>query len=51
VNKSFGRVLGYSRAEALGVKFPYPWLIEEEMDASSSGSRISATVTGCTILT
>ncbi|TLY32850.1 MAG: PAS domain S-box protein [Ignavibacteria bacterium] len=31
VNKSFGRVLGYSRAEALGVKFPYPWLIEEEM--------------------
>lgn len=31
VNKSFLRALGYSRAETIGLEFPYPWLLEEEM--------------------
>ncbi len=31
VNKSFLRVLGYARSEAIGFEFPYSWLIEEEM--------------------
>jgi PAS domain S-box-containing protein len=31
VNKSFLRVLGYTRGEAIGLEFPYAWLIEEEM--------------------
>ncbi len=31
VNRAFLRGLGYSRAEAVGREFPYPWLIESEM--------------------
>ncbi len=31
VNKSFLRVLGYTRSEAIGFEFPYSWLVEEEM--------------------
>ncbi len=31
VNREFVNALGYSRSEALGREFPYPWLIEEEM--------------------
>jgi PAS domain S-box-containing protein len=31
VNKSFVELLGYPRTEALGLSFPYPWLVEEEM--------------------
>lgn len=31
VNREFVNTLGYSRSEALGREFPYPWLIEEEM--------------------
>ncbi|HEY6193154.1 MAG TPA: PAS domain S-box protein [Bacteroidota bacterium] len=31
VNKPFVELLGYPRAEALGLSFPYPWLVEEEM--------------------
>gem|GEM_PF-998149 len=31
VNKSFLRVLGYSRSETIGHEFPYPWVLEEEM--------------------
>ncbi|MBI3365510.1 MAG: PAS domain S-box protein [Ignavibacteriae bacterium] len=30
-NKSFERILGYSRAEAFSQAFPYPWLLDEEM--------------------
>ncbi len=30
-NRSFETVLGFSPAEATGCKFPYPWLMEEEM--------------------
>jgi PAS domain S-box-containing protein len=31
VNREFERMTGYSRREAFGVEFPYPWLLEEEM--------------------
>jgi PAS domain S-box-containing protein len=31
VNKAFLTTLGYTRAEAVGCDFPYPWLLEEEM--------------------
>lgn len=31
VNKSFVQLLGYTRSEALGLSFPYPWLIDREM--------------------
>jgi PAS domain S-box-containing protein len=31
VNKSFSRILGYTRTEAIGLEFPYSWLVEEEM--------------------
>ncbi len=31
VNQEFINTLGYSRSEAIGQEFPYPWLIEEEM--------------------
>ncbi len=31
VNKPFVQTLGYARTEALGISFPYPWLIESEM--------------------
>jgi PAS domain S-box-containing protein len=31
VNREFERTTGYSRREAFGVEFPYPWLLEEEM--------------------
>jgi PAS domain S-box-containing protein len=31
VNKPFVQTLGYPRTEALGMSFPYPWLIESEM--------------------
>jgi len=31
VNKAFLRILGYSRADAVGCEFPYPWVLEGEM--------------------
>ncbi|MGA2623616.1 MAG: PAS domain S-box protein [Bacteroidota bacterium] len=31
VNRAFMTMLGYSRTEAIGRDFPYPWLVEEEM--------------------
>ena len=31
VNKAFLVALGYSRSEVLGLEFPHPWLLEEEM--------------------
>jgi PAS domain S-box-containing protein len=31
INKSFEQILGYSFTEACACKFPYPWLIDEEM--------------------
>jgi PAS domain S-box-containing protein len=31
VNKEFTRITGYSRRDVLGMSFPYPWLVEEEM--------------------
>ncbi|MGA9362820.1 MAG: PAS domain S-box protein [Bacteroidota bacterium] len=31
VNREFERTTGYSRREAFGMEFPYPWLLEEEM--------------------
>lgn len=31
VNKEFTRITGYTRREVLGMIFPYPWLVEEEM--------------------
>lgn len=31
VNKAFLNVFGYKRKEVVGVEFPYPWLLEEEM--------------------
>lgn len=31
VNKEFLAVTGYSRAEVVEARFPYPWLIEDEM--------------------
>jgi len=31
VNRAFMAMLGYSRTEAIGRDFPYPWLVEEEM--------------------
>ncbi len=32
VNREFTNLLNYSRAEAIGKEFPYPWLVEEEMN-------------------
>jgi PAS domain S-box-containing protein len=31
VNSEFTRITGYTRSDVLGMNFPYPWLIEEEM--------------------
>jgi PAS domain S-box-containing protein len=31
VNREFEKMTGYSRSDAFGVEFPYPWLLEEEM--------------------
>jgi PAS domain S-box-containing protein len=31
VNREFSLLTGYSRGEVIGLVFPYPWLIEEEM--------------------
>ncbi len=31
VNQSFLRTLGYSRSDVIGMEFPYPWLLDEEM--------------------
>ncbi len=31
VNKEFEAVTGYSKKEVIGLPFPYPWLIEEDM--------------------
>ncbi len=31
VNKEFELITGYSKKEVLGLPFPYPWLIEEDM--------------------
>lgn len=31
VNREFVNSLGYSRSDVIGLDFPYPWLIEEEM--------------------
>lgn len=31
VNKEFTAVTGYSRSEVLGLDFPYPWVLDEEM--------------------
>ncbi|HEX7571899.1 MAG TPA: PAS domain S-box protein, partial [Bacteroidota bacterium] len=31
VNREFSSLTGYSRSEVIGMVFPYPWLIEEEM--------------------
>ena len=31
VNREFEKMTGYSRTEAFGLEFPYPWLLEEEM--------------------
>lgn len=31
VNREFERMTGYTRGEAFGQEFPYPWLLEEEM--------------------
>jgi len=31
VNREFETMTGYTRSEAFGVEFPYPWLLEEEM--------------------
>ncbi|MBU2637023.1 MAG: PAS domain S-box protein [Bacteroidetes bacterium] len=32
VNREFTRLLAYSRSEAIGKEFPYPWLVEDEMN-------------------
>lgn len=32
VNQEFINTLGYKRSEAVGQEFPYPWLLEEEMN-------------------
>ena len=31
VNRTFLKVLGYTRSEAVGADFPYPWLVEDQM--------------------
>jgi PAS domain S-box-containing protein len=31
VNREFSRITGYQRSKVLGMVFPYPWLLEEEM--------------------
>jgi len=31
VNSEFTRITGYQRSDALQMKFPYPWVLEEEM--------------------
>jgi PAS domain S-box-containing protein len=31
VNREFSRITGYQRSKVLGMDFPYPWLMEEEM--------------------
>ncbi|MFN0157797.1 MAG: PAS domain S-box protein, partial [Bacteroidota bacterium] len=31
INREFSRVTGYPRNEVLGVDFPYPWVLDEEM--------------------
>ncbi len=31
VNREFSRLTGFQRSKVLGMDFPYPWLIEEEM--------------------
>ena len=31
VNREFSRITGYPRSEVLGMNFPYPWLVDEEM--------------------
>ncbi|MBM2839660.1 MAG: hypothetical protein HW412_188, partial [Bacteroidetes bacterium] len=31
VNREFSRITGFQRSKVLGLDFPYPWLIEEEM--------------------
>ncbi len=32
VNKEFSNALGFTKSEAAGKEFPYPWLLEEEMN-------------------
>ncbi len=32
VNKEFTNALGFTKSEAAGKEFPYPWLLEEEMN-------------------
>ena len=31
VNKEFSRLTGFPRSEVLGMTFPYPWILDEEM--------------------
>ncbi len=31
VNREFSRITGYHRGEVLGLSFPYPWVMDEEM--------------------
>lgn len=31
VNREFSRITGYQRSKVLGMDFPYPWLVDEEM--------------------
>lgn len=31
VNREFSRITGHQRSKVLGLEFPYPWLLEEEM--------------------
>ncbi len=31
VNREFSRITGFQRSKVLGMDFPYPWLVEEEM--------------------
>lgn len=31
VNREFSRITGFQRSKVLGMDFPYPWLMEEEM--------------------
>jgi len=31
VNREFSRITGFSRSKVLGMDFPYPWLVDEEM--------------------
>lgn len=32
VNKEFTNALGYTKSEAVGKEFPYPWLLDEQMN-------------------